>query len=179
MSRLRPYAVIVAICAAALVSVQAAPATPPQPVTITIDETFYAYPTTPSVTGDITAWGGIFGAQTKGTLASVDFRWFGFPGRGKPFPFQDHLFVYTAHDRYTFPGGTFLIGFEAKCNLDPAFAVVSPFHYQCAGNWQVNGGTGDYATVRGTGTFAETQTLDETSAGTGFITLTGGMHIDP
>jgi hypothetical protein len=151
--------------------VPAAQATPPQAVTITIDETFYAPPTTPAVTGDITASGGIFGTQVEGTLASVDFKPVGFPGRA-PFPFQDHVFVYTATDRYTFPDGTFRIKFEASCNLDLEFVA------HCAGNWQVNGGTGDYTSLKGTGTFIETQVIGETGAGTGFITLTGAMHID-
>jgi hypothetical protein len=42
----------------------------------------------------------------------------------------------------------------------------------------VNGGTGDYGRLRGRGTFTETQELDATGAGTGFVTLTGKMHID-
>ena len=162
----------VALGATAL-SLPAAQATPPQAVTITIDETFYAPPTTPAVTGEITASGGVFGTQTEGTLASVAFKPVGFPGRGEPFPFRDHVFVYTATDQYTFPGGTFRIGFEASCNLDLAFVA------HCEGNWQVNGGTGDYSTLKGTGTFTETQIIDDTGAGTGFITLTGVMHVDP
>lgn len=157
----------------AALTLPTAQATPPQAVTITIDETFYAPPTTPAVTGDITATGGIFGTQTDGTLASVSFKPVGFPGRGEQFPFQDHLFVYTATDRYTFSGGTFLVNFEASCNLDLTFVA------HCTGNWQVNRGTGAYGNLKGTGTFTETQILDETQAGTGFITLTGVMHIDP
>ena len=162
----------VALGAAAL-ALPTAQATPPQAVTITIDETFYAPPTTPAVTGDITASGAIFGTQTQGTLASVAFKPVGFPGRGEQFPFQDHVFVYTATDEYTFPGGTFQVNFQASCNLDLTFVA------DCTGNWQVNGGTGDYSRLRGTGKFTETQMLDENQAGTGFITLTGVMHIDP
>jgi hypothetical protein len=48
----------------------------------------------------------------------------------------------------------------------------------CAGNWQVNGGTGGYGRLKGTGTFTETQELDLSFAGTGSITLVGTMHSD-
>lgn len=161
------------VLGAAAVAMPAAQATQPSGVTITIDETFYAPPTTPAVTGDITASGGVFGTETKGTLTSVDFKPVGWPGKGEKFPFRDHLFVYTATDRYTFPGGTFLIKFEASCNLDLSFVA------HCTGNWQVNGGTGIYTQLQGTGEFTETQVLDEAGAGTGFITLTGRMHSDP
>lgn len=39
----------------------------------------------------------------------------------------------------------------------------------CAGNWQVNGGTGSYGRLKGTGTFTETQELDYSGAGSGTI----------
>ena len=48
----------------------------------------------------------------------------------------------------------------------------------CSGNWQVNGGTGDYRRLKGTGTFTETQNLNSQSVGTGSITLLGTMHTD-
>ncbi len=57
---------------AAFASAPLAVATPPEGVTITIDETFHS--SAPFVTGDITAAGGVFGAQTTGTLASVAFK---------------------------------------------------------------------------------------------------------
>jgi len=169
---------IVAIgCAAAVLSWPAA-ATPPEGVTITIDETFYAPPAVPAVTGNITASGGVFGAETKGTLASVAFKPVGWPGRGVQYPFHDHLFVYTATDRYTFAAGTFQIDFEASCNLASIDFETGASVASCSGNWRVNGGTGSYARLKGTGTFAETQNLDFTGAGTGSITLTGTMHTD-
>ena len=156
----------------------AAAATPPQDVTISIDETFYAPPAVPGVTGDITASGGVFGTQASGTLASVAFKPVGLPGQGVTYPFRDHLFVYNATDRYTFAGGTFLISFEASCNLTSIDFETWDTVAACAGNWQVNGGTGSYSRLKGTGTFTETQSLDSTGAGTGSITLLGKMHTD-
>src|SRR5437870_11845696 len=50
---------------AAFASAPLAGATPPEGVTITIDETFHS--SAPFVTGDITAGGGVFGARTTGT----------------------------------------------------------------------------------------------------------------
>ena len=97
---------------AAFASAPFAVATPPEAVTITIDETFHS--SAPFVTGDITAAGGVLGAQTTGTLASVAFKPVGWAVK---FPFHDHLFVYTAMDEYTFSGGTFRINFEASCIL--------------------------------------------------------------
>jgi hypothetical protein len=42
----------------------------------------------------------------------------------------------------------------------------------------VNGGTGDYRRLKGTGTFTETQKLNYQGVGTGLITLVGTMHTD-
>jgi hypothetical protein len=148
-------------------------ATPPQDVTITIAETFHT--TAPFVTGDITATGGIFGAQATGALQSVGFDPHGFAVK---FPPQDHVFVYTAEDHYTFAGGTFNINFQASCNIVSFDEQTGDFVNLCAGNWQVNGGTGSYSRLKGAGTFIETQELDFQFAGTGFITLVGGMHVD-
>jgi hypothetical protein len=154
-------------------SVPLAGATPPQAVTITIAETFHT--TAPFVTGDITAAGGVFGAETTGTLASVAFKPVGWAVK---FPPHDHVFVYTATDEYTFGGGTFTINFEASCNLVSIDFETGDVVAACAGNWQVNGGTGTYSRVKGTGTFTETQELDFMGAGTGSITLVGKMHDD-
>jgi hypothetical protein len=148
-------------------------ATAPEDVTITIAETFHT--SAPFVTGAITATDGVFGAGTSGTLASVGFK----PvGNAVKFPPQDHVFVYTAEDHYTFPDGTFNITFEASCNFVSFDEQTGHFVNACAGNWQVNGGTGSYSRLKGTGTFTETQELDFSFAGTGFITLVGGMHVD-
>ena len=168
---------VAAAFGATALSWPAAAATPPQDVTITIEETFQAPPALPAVTGDITATGGVFGPQTAGTLASVSFRPVGWPGKGVQYPARDHVFVYTATDEYTFRGGTFRITFEASCNLTIDFGTWDTVA-ACDGNWQVNGGTGDYSRLKGTGTFTETQELDATGAGTGFITLSGRMHTD-
>lgn len=124
---------------------------------------------------DITAAGGVFGAETTGTLASVAFKPVGWAVK---FPPRDHVFVYTATDEYTFGGGTFTINFEASCNLVSIDFETGDVVAACSGNWQVNGGTGTYSRVKGTGTFTETQELDFTGAGTGSITLVGKMHDD-
>jgi hypothetical protein len=148
-------------------------ATPPQGVTITIAETFHT--TAPFVTGDITASGGVFGSGTTGTLASLGFKPVAFAVK---FPPRDHLFVYTAEDEYTFAGGTFRIDFEASCNLVSIDFETEQTVANCSGSWQVNGGTGSYSRLKGTGTFTETQELNFSQAGTGSITLVGKMHVD-
>ena len=158
---------------AAFASVELAEATPPEGVTITIDETFHA--TAPFVTGAITAGGGVFGGETTGTLASVGFKPVGWAVK---LPLRDHLFVYKATDEYTFSGGTFLINFEASCTLTSIDFETGDTVGACAGNWRVNGGTGDYSRLKGTGTFTETQNLNYLSVGTGSITLLGTMHTD-
>jgi hypothetical protein len=94
------------------------------------------------------------------------------------FPFHDHLFVYTAMDEYTFSGGTLRINFEASCILTSIDFDTGDTVGACSGNWRVNGGTGDYARLKGTGTFAETQNLNYLGVGTGSITLVGTMHTD-
>jgi hypothetical protein len=162
---------------AAGVSLPVAGAAAPEQVVITIEETFHAPPAVPTVTGDITAMGGVFGAQTMGTLASVDFKPVGFPGVGEKYPFRDHLFVYKALDEYTFAGGTFRIAFEASCNLTSYNPITGDSISSCAGNWRVNGGTGAYDGLKGNGRFTEIQELDYEGAGTGFITLIGAMQL--
>jgi hypothetical protein len=164
---------LAATALATAASVPLAGATPPQDVTITIDETFHA--TAPFVTGDITATGGVFGGQTIGALQSVDFK----PVGSTPlFPQRDHFFVYTAQDQYTFAGGTFLIDFEASCNVVSVDFETGQAVMACVGNWRVNGGTGSYSRLKGTGTFTEIQELDFSFVGTGYITLVGTMHVD-
>jgi hypothetical protein len=158
---------------AALASVPLAGATAPEGVTITIGETFHA--SAPFVTGDITAGGGVFGNETTGTLASVAFKPVGWAVR---LPLHDHLFVYTATDEYTFSGGTFRITFEASCTLTSIDFETGDTVGACSGNWRVNGGTGDYSRLKGTGTFTETQNLNYAGVGTGSITLLGTMHTD-
>jgi hypothetical protein len=170
----RRLLLLVAVASLAMAgSAQLGGATPPQDVTITIAETFHT--TAPFVTGDITAAGGVFGAGTTGTLASVGFKPVAFAVK---FPPRDHLFVYTAEDEYTLAGGSFRIEFEASCNLVSIDFENGQTVADCAGNWQVNGGTGIYSRLKGTGTFTETQELDLSFAGTGSITLVGKMHID-
>jgi hypothetical protein len=93
-------------------------------------------------------------------------------------PLHDHLFVYTATDEYTFAGGSFRVNFEASCTLTSIDFETGNTVAACAGNWRVNGGTGTYSRLKGTGTFTETQQQTFMGTGTGFITLVGGMHAD-
>ena len=171
--RLLPVVLVAVALTAMVATVPLAGATQPQAVTIAIAETFNTTP--PFVTGDITATGGVFGDETTGTLASVAFKPVGW---AVTLPPQDHLFVYTATDRYTFGSGSFLIDFEASCNVVSVDFESGDLVLGCAGNWQVNGGAGGYARLKGTGTFTETQELDDLGEGTGAITLTGAMHIE-
>ena len=151
-------------------------ATPPQDVTITIAEVF---PTSGPCTGDITASGGVFGQSTTGTMECQSFSpvaasW-ALPTAAPP-----HLFKYTAVDRYTFAGGSFLITFQATCTLIAVDPVSGHQTIACGGNWRVNGGTGDYVALKGTGTFTEMQEIDDPVlfSGTGTVTEFGKMHID-
>ena len=153
-----------------------AAATPPHDVTITIAEVFHA---NGPCTGDITASGGVFGQSTTGSMECQSFSpvsaaW-ALPTAAPP-----HLFKYTAVDRYTFAGGSFLITFQATCTLVAADPVTGHQTIACGGNWRVNGGTGDYVVLRGTGTFTELQKIDDPVAfsGTGTVTEVGKMHID-
>jgi len=168
MRRLLPLAVIA--LTATMLFVAPAAATPPQSVNISIAEVFHTNGP-PNVTGDVTASGGIFGDSTTGSLQSVSFSPVGSPHTFPP----PHVFEYTAVDQYTFSGGSFLITFQASCHLvafDPATGQVS---VACYGNWRVNGGTGDYALLRGNGTFTELQQFDNTGAGTGTVNEVGTM----
>ena len=167
------FAIAAIAVIAAFASAPLAVATPSEGVTITIGETFHS--SAPFVTGDITASGGVFGGQATGTLASVAFKPVGWAVK---FPFHDHLFVYTAMDEYTFSGGTFRINFEASCILTSIDFDTGDTVGACSGNWRVNGGTGDYTRLKGTGTFTETQNLNYLAVGTGSITLVGTMHTD-
>ena len=167
-----PRLLLMGVMALAATILCAAPAaaSPPQDVTISIAETFHATGP-PFVTGTVTASGGVFGQATTGLLESQSFSPVGFPHNFPP----PHLFVYTAVDQYTFGGGSFLITFQASCQLvsfdDSGGAVVA-----CAGNWRVNGGTGDYTRLKGTGKFTEQQVFDGTGAGTGTVTEVGMMQ---
>lgn len=155
---------------ATMVFVAPAAAAPPQDVTISIAEVFHATGP-PFVTGDVTASGGLFGEATTGSLESQSFSPVGFPHTFPP----PHLFEYTAVDQYTFAGGSFLITFQASCTL-AGFDLAGHVFVDCAGNWRVNGGTGDYALLRGTGKFTEQQVLDDQGAGTGTVSETGIMN---
>ena len=162
--------------ATTMLFVAPAAATPPQDVTITISEVF---PTNGPCTGAITASGGVFGPSTTGSMECQSFSpvsasW-ALPTAAPP-----HLFVYTAVDQYTFAGGSFLITFQATCTIVAADPFPGPQTIACDGNWRVNGGTGDYVVLKGTGTFTELQEIDDpvVFSGTGTVTEVGKMHID-
>ena len=151
--------------AATMVFVAPAAASRPQGITISIAEVFHATGP-PFVTGDVTASGGVFGQATAGSLESQSFSPVGFPHTFPP----PHLFAYTAVDQYTFDGGSFLITFQASCSLVSFDPDTGGNVSDCAGNWRVNGGTGNYALLKGTGTFTEQQEFDGTGAGSGTVT---------
>jgi opacity protein-like surface antigen len=169
MRRLLLLAVMV--FAAAMVLVAPSAAAPPQDMTISIDEVFHATGP-PFVTGVVTASGGVFGEATTGTLESQSFSPVGGPHTFPP----PHVFEYTAVDQYTFDDGSFLITFQAACYLVSFDPDTGDIVLHCSGNWRVNGGTGDYALLKGTGKFTEQQVLDGTGAGTGTVTEVGKMQ---
>ena len=145
----------------------------PQGVTISIAEVFHP-DGPPNVTGIVTASGGVFGQATTGSLESQSFTPVGFPHKQFPPP---HLFEYTAVDQYTFSGGSFLITFQASCGFAGFDPVTNHFFLACSGNWRVNGGTGDYTLLKGTGRFTEQQDYDnDTGGGTGTVTELGLMQ---
>ena len=152
-----------------------AAASPPQSVTISIAEVFHPNGP-PNVTGTVTASGGVFGQATIGVLESQSFTPVGFD-RSRNFP-PPHFFEYTAVDKYTFAGGSFLITFQASCGFAGFDPVTNHFFVACSGNWRVNGGTGDYTLLKGTGTFTEQQDFDNNNpgAGTGTVTELGLMQ---
>src|SRR6266542_473129 len=139
--------------ATTMLLVAPAAATPPQDVTITLAEVFHA---NGPCTGDITASGGVFGQSTTGSMECQSFSPVG-ASWTLPTAAPPHLFEYTA--------------------VDP---VTGHQTIACDGNWRVNGGTGDYVLLRGTGTFTELQEIDDpvVFSGTGTVTEVGKMHID-
>ena len=159
-----------AVLASVAIPLMAAAATPPEPVSITLTETF----TATGVVGNFVASGGGVFDSTSGTMASVSFKPVGLAPRSR-----DHLMVYTATDQYTTADGSFSVSFEGSCAIvgfDESTHVVT---LACGGNWQVNGGTGDYARLKGTGTFNETQYINvDDGTGYGTLTETGRMHTD-
>jgi hypothetical protein len=166
---------VVIASTATTVLVAPAAAAPPQGITISIAEVFHATGP-PFVTGTVTAAGGVFGQDTIGSLESQSFSPVGFD-RSHNVP-PPHLFEYKAVDQYTFDGGSFLITFQASCSFLSFNPVTNEVTVACAGNWRVNGGTGTYALLKGTGTFTEQQVLDATGtgAGTGTVTEVGMMQ---
>jgi hypothetical protein len=158
------------VVAALSVAIPLAGATPPEPISVALEETF----TGSGVVGTFEASGGVFGSSTSGTMESVSYK----PG-GFSIPSKDHFNVFTATDQYTTSFGSFLVAFEGSCavleiDLDTLDATLA-----CAGNWQVNGGTGDYARLKGTGTFDEVQNINLLDlTGDGTLELSGQMHTD-
>jgi len=166
--------VVLVLAIATLAFAASAAASPPQSVTISIAEVFHPNGP-PNVTGAVTASGGVFGQGTIGSLESQSFMPVGFD-RSHNFP-PPHLFQYTAVDQYTFAGGSFLITFQARCDFAGYDPATNHFFLACSGNWRVNGGTGAYVLLKGTGTFTEQQDYDNnTGAGIGTVTEVGLMQ---
>jgi len=172
---MRKLLLLVALALATITVAFVAPAaaSPPQNVTISISEVFHP-DGPPNVTGTVTASGGVFGQAATGSLESQSFTPVGF-NRSRNFP-PPQFFEYTAVDQYTFDGGSFLITFQASCGFAGFDPDTNHFFAACSGNWRVNGGTGDYTLLRGTGKFTEQQDFDNnTGAGTGTVTEFGLM----
>lgn len=158
----------VAVVAVFAVGAAAASATgPPDAVSMTIVETF-----NPTV-GTFTASGGVFGDGTTGTSAG---EWFKFDSFS--FTSYDHFIVFKAGNLITTADGSFEIVFEASCQFitfDPDTGDATAI---CSGNWQINGGTGAYDGLQGTGSWNEpeaTNVYENTGGGTN--TLTGRVHL--
>jgi hypothetical protein len=60
----------------------------------------------------------------------------------------------------TFSGGTFLINFEVSCTLMSIDFETGDTVGACAGNWRVNGGSGDHSRLKATGIFTLIQSLN-------------------
>jgi len=166
---------VVALAITTMAFAVPAAASTPQSVTISIAEIFHPNGP-PNVTGTVTASGGVFGQGTIGSLESQSFTPVGF-NQSHNFP-PPQFFEYTAVDQYTFDGGSFLITFQASCGFAGFDPVTNHVFVACSGNWRVNGGTGDYALLKGTGKFTELQDFDDNNpgAGTGTVTEVGMMQ---
>jgi hypothetical protein len=162
---------VLALVATALMTtmlfVAPAAATPPDAVSMTIVETF-----NPTV-GTFTASGGVFGAGTTGTSTG---EWFKFDSFS--FVSRDHFIVFKAGNRVTTPDGSFAIVFEASCRFITFDPETGDATAVCSGNWQVNGGTGAYTGLQGTGNWNEPEMTNVyANTGGGTNTLTGRMHV--
>jgi hypothetical protein len=159
--------VLLAATAAFATLTPVATATPPEAVSMTIVETF-----NPTI-GTFAASGGIFGSQTTGTSTGVYFRVDSFSFRS-----PDHFIVFSAANLVTTGAGSFTIVFEASCQFDTFDPATGDGTAVCAGNWLVNGGTGAYEQLQGTGTFAEPETTNVyNNTGGGTNTLVGRLHV--
>jgi hypothetical protein len=169
MSKIIAAAPVVAALALAALAAATEPAraAPPDAVSMTIVETF-----NPTI-GTFTATGGVFGDGTTGTSTG---EWFKFDSFS--FTSNDHFIVFKAGNLITTADGSFEIVYEASCQLitfDPETGGATAI---CSGNWQIDGGTGAYDGLQGTGTWSEPETTnvyDNTGGGTD--TLTGRVHL--
>jgi hypothetical protein len=159
--------VLVAATAAFATFIPVATATSPGAVSMTIVETF-----NPTI-GTLTASGGIFGSQTTGTSTGVFFRVDSFSFRT-----PEHFIVFSAANLVTTDAGSFLVVFEASCQFITFDPETGDGTAVCSGNWQVNGGTGAYERLQGTGTFTEPETTNvNNNTGGGTNTLVGQLHL--
>jgi hypothetical protein len=159
--------VLVAATAAFATSISLATAASPDSVSMTIVETF-----NPTI-GTFTASGGIFGSQTTGTSTGVYFKLDSFSSRS-----PEHFIVFSAANRVSTDAGSFLVVFEASCRFDTFDPATGDGTAVCSGNWQVNGGTGAYERLQGTGTFTEPETTNVyNNTGGGTNTLVGRLQL--
>jgi hypothetical protein len=161
------------IAAAAVVAVfaVAAPAAsasgPPDAVSMTIVETF-----NPTV-GTFMASGGVFGDGTTGTSTGEWFKFDSFSLTS-----HDHFIVFKAGNLIVTADGSFEIVFDGSCQFitfDPETGDATAI---CSGNWQINGGTGAYDGLQGTGSWNEPEATNVYfNTGGGTDTLTGRLHV--
>ena len=114
----------------------------------------------------------MFGPGTTGTSSGEFFKLNSFSLNS-----HDHFVVFSAANLITTDGGSFSIVFEASCQLQTFDPATGEGTAVCAGNWQVNGGTGAYSRLQGTGTFTDPEVTNlYTNAGGGTNTLIGRLH---
>jgi hypothetical protein len=159
---------VLAAAAAFAVAAAAAPASaPPDAVSMTIVETF-----NPTV-GTFTASGGIFGDATTGTSIGEWFKFDSFSLTS-----NDHFIVFKAGNLITTADGSFSIVFEASCQFTTFDPETGDATAVCSGNWQINGGTGAYERLQGTGSWNEPEATNVyANTGGGTNTLTGHVHL--
>jgi hypothetical protein len=144
--------------APSLAPISTASAAMPQPVTMTIVE---SKAVDGASSGVFTGSGSAFGSGVSGTTSTTSFS----PNPGPCFDSPDQtrclgvpIFTFTASILVSTNDGTFTIALQGSIHF---VSFVDPVEtLALSGTWMVNGGTGAYATIHGTGTFDELETIN-------------------